>query len=68
MNKKLAHTIIFLFDLLCLVVVWIGYNEFQRILSEVKTQAEVIQFGNRKELFYTKTMDICNGQQKRTQN
>lgn len=47
MNKKLAHTIILLFDLLCLVGIWIGYNEFQRIISEVKSQADVIQFGNR---------------------
>jgi uncharacterized membrane protein len=47
MNKKLAHTTILLFDLLCFVGIWIGYNEFQRIISEVKSQADVIQFGNR---------------------
>ena len=47
MNKKLAHTIILFFDLVCLFGIWIGYNEFQRILSEVKSQVDVIQFGNR---------------------
>lgn len=51
MNKKLAHTIAFLLDLLCLVGLWVGYGEFQRIISEIKNQADMIQFGNRVGLF-----------------
>jgi hypothetical protein len=51
MNKKLAHTIAFLLDLLCLVGLWMGYDEFRRILLEINNQADMIQFGNRVGFF-----------------
>ena len=47
MNKKLAHIIALFGDLLCLGGLWIGCQEFQRILMEVANQTEMIRFGNR---------------------
>jgi hypothetical protein len=51
MNKKLAHIIAFVLDLSCLVGLWIGYDEFQRILLEIKNQVDTIQLSSRAGFF-----------------
>lgn len=47
MSKKLAHTILFCGDLLCLFVFWIGYHDFKGVLLEVANQADIIRFNSR---------------------
>lgn len=47
MNKKLAHSIILIFDLLSFLGLWYAYHEVQRILIEITNQADIIEFGNR---------------------
>lgn len=51
MNKKLAHTFFFFFDLLCIEGIWYGFHEFQRILMETTIQADIIRLSNRVGFF-----------------
>lgn len=47
MTQKQAHSALFLFDLLGIVMIWMAYNEFQRIPIEISNQLATIRFGNR---------------------
>lgn len=47
MAKKTAHIILFFFDLLSIALLWVGYNDVVRILSEITNQADSIRFINR---------------------
>jgi hypothetical protein len=47
MNKKLAHSIIILFDLLSFLGLWYVYHEVQGVLIKINNQADLIEFGNR---------------------
>lgn len=51
MNKKLAHAILFIGDILCFWGLWYGYHEFQRVFIESTNHADVIEFGNRVGFF-----------------
>jgi hypothetical protein len=51
MNKKLAHTILFIGDISCFWGLWYGYHEFQRVFIESTNQADIIEFGNRVGFF-----------------
>ena len=47
MNKKLSHTILFILDILCLAILWIAYNEIDRILFAIDNHVNMVSFGNR---------------------
>lgn len=47
MNKKVAHTILIIGDLLCFIGLWYGYQTFLRIFGEITHNAETIRYGNR---------------------
>jgi hypothetical protein len=47
MNKKLANVVAFFLDLLGIEGLWFGYQEFDRILMQVASQADRIIFSNR---------------------
>lgn len=51
MNKKLAHTILFIGNFLCLGVLWIGFHEFNHTLMDITSQPDSIRFGNRDGFF-----------------
>jgi hypothetical protein len=51
MNKKLAHLILLFGDLLCFWVFWIGYHGYMNTLTEIKSYADIIRFGNRAGFF-----------------
>lgn len=46
MNKKLAHIIIFIMDLLSFLGLWYTYHEVQYILTEITNHADLIEFTN----------------------
>ncbi|MGD9368202.1 MAG: hypothetical protein PVH87_21050 [Desulfobacteraceae bacterium] len=47
MNNKLRHAGLLFFDLLCIVILWIGYDNFKQILMEINNQVEIIRFNSR---------------------
>jgi hypothetical protein len=56
MNNKLRHVVIFLFDLLSIAVLWIGYDKIQQTLMDLNNQVEIIRFGNRDGFFVAGTI------------
>jgi hypothetical protein len=51
MNNKLRHAIILFFDLFCIVMFWILYDDFKQTLTEINNQVDIIRFGNRDGFF-----------------
>lgn len=47
MNKKLSHTILISFDLLCFWVLWIGFNSIIDVIIEINNQANIIRLSSR---------------------
>jgi uncharacterized membrane protein len=47
MNKKLAHTILFVGNILSVGVLWLGFHELNRISNEINLQQDSIRFANR---------------------
>ena len=47
MNKKTAHLILAFFDIISLWVLWVGGQDFHRILVEIQYNAEIIDYINR---------------------
>jgi hypothetical protein len=56
MNNKLRHVVIFLFDLLSIGVLWIGFDKIQQTLMELNNQVEIIRFGSRDGFFVAGTI------------
>ncbi len=46
-KKKLAHLFFSLLDLLCIWVLWIGYQDCNQIFNEIASKNEIISFGSR---------------------
>lgn len=51
MNKKLAHTIFLIGDFLFIWILWIGFNDFKHVLSEIANRADTIEFNSRSGFF-----------------
>jgi hypothetical protein len=47
MNNKLRHSVILFFDILCVAILLIGYENFKQILREINNQVDILRFGNR---------------------
>ncbi len=51
MKYKLRHLGILFFDLLSIVMLWIGYDNIKQIFMEINDQVEILRFGNRDGFF-----------------
>lgn len=51
MNNKLRHLVIIFFDVLCIVFLWIGYDNIKQTLIEINAQVDIIRIGNRDGFF-----------------
>jgi hypothetical protein len=51
MNNKLRHFGLLFFDLLCIGVLWIGWDKVQEILIAINHQVDIIRFSNRTGFF-----------------
>lgn len=51
MNKKLAHIILFFFDLICLFGLWYFYDEIRQILLDIRSQANTVGFNSKQGFF-----------------
>ncbi|MCP3900467.1 MAG: hypothetical protein GY707_12215 [Desulfobacteraceae bacterium] len=51
MNKKLAHTILFLGNFFCFWGIWYGYHDFKHTLMEISKQVDSISIGSRDGFF-----------------
>lgn len=50
-NKRQAHAILILGDLLCLWVIWSGFNSYMDVLTVLNNQADIIRFSSRSGFF-----------------
>ncbi len=50
-NKKIAQTILCFGDLLCIIILWIGFQDLRHFFIEFTNQAEVIKFSSRSGFF-----------------
>jgi hypothetical protein len=51
MNNNLRHLGILIFDLLSIVILWIGYDNIKQIFMEIHNQVDILRFGNRDGFF-----------------
>lgn len=51
MNNKLRHVVCLFFDLFCIVMLWILYDDFKQTLIEINNQVDILRFGNRDGFF-----------------
>jgi hypothetical protein len=51
MNNKLRHLVIIFFDVLCIVFLWIGYDNIRQTLIAINAQVDIIRIGNRDGFF-----------------
>ncbi len=51
MNKKLAHCIFFLFDILCLFIFLFFYNEISQVMLDIHNQAEMVTVWSKEGFF-----------------
>lgn len=51
MNNKLRHVVCLFFDLFCIVMLWILYDDFKQTLTEINNQVDILRFGNRDGFF-----------------
>lgn len=47
MNNTLRHIGLLFFDILCIGILWIGYDDFRLTLLELEKHRDVIRFGSR---------------------
>ena len=50
-KEKLRHSIIIFFDVLCIVGLWIGYDNIRQTLLEINAQVDILRIGNRDGFF-----------------
>jgi hypothetical protein len=51
MNNTIRHIGLFFFDLLSIVMIYIFFNDFKQSLAEIKSQIDIVEFGNRDGFF-----------------
>ncbi len=51
MNKKIAHCIFFLLDILCLFIFLFFYNEIRQVLLDIRNQAEMVTIWSKEGFF-----------------
>lgn len=51
MNNTLRHVVCLFFDLFCIVMLWILYDDFKQTLMEINNQVDILRFGNRDGFF-----------------
>lgn len=51
MSKKKAHLFIILFDILAILIFWIGYDEINQVLVNIANSADSVEFNNKVGLF-----------------
>jgi hypothetical protein len=52
MSKRKAHLILILFDMLAILVCWIGYNEISQVVGDIAHSADSVEFNNRVGFFF----------------
>jgi hypothetical protein len=52
MSKPKAHLILFLFDIIVILICWIGYHEISRVVDGIAHSAESVEFNNRVGFFF----------------
>ena len=50
-SNKLRHSVLIFFDLLCVVMVCILYDDIQKTLMKINNEADIVRFGNRDGFF-----------------
>lgn len=51
MNNKLTHSVLVFFDLLGIVILWLGYHSIKNYFFDIDHRAEVIEFSSRAGFF-----------------
>lgn len=46
MNKKLAHSIVLLFDVLGIIILWVGIRQLTKFLADINAQSDMVMFSN----------------------
>jgi hypothetical protein len=52
MSKRKAHLILILFDMLAILVSWVGYSEISQVVGGIAHSAESVEFNNRVGFFF----------------
>ncbi len=47
MNSKLRHAVCLFFDIFCIILLWILFDDFKQTLMEINDRVDIVEFGNR---------------------
>lgn len=51
MSNTTRHLGLLVFDLICIIMLWVFFNCFKQTLSEINSQIDIVKFGNRDGFF-----------------
>lgn len=51
MSNTTRHVGLLIFDLICIVMLWIFFNNFKQTLAEINSHVDILKFGNRDGFF-----------------